>query len=107
MVVRHGRVAWFKSQGMMDREAGKAMQPGCHVSHLFHDQAHHQRRGDDALRRRRFLLDDPVSKYLPEFKNPKVLVKPATGAALHDSGNQGDHDSRSASAHVGNHLSVE
>ena len=27
----------------------------------------------------RFLLDDPVSKYLPEFKNPKVLVKPASG----------------------------
>jgi CubicO group peptidase (beta-lactamase class C family) len=26
-----------------------------------------------------FLLDDPISKYLPEFKNPKVLVKPATG----------------------------
>ena len=28
----------------------------------------------------RFLLDDPISKYLPEFKDPKVLVKPATGA---------------------------
>ena len=27
----------------------------------------------------RFLLDDPVSKYLPEFKNPKVLVKRASG----------------------------
>jgi CubicO group peptidase (beta-lactamase class C family) len=27
----------------------------------------------------RFLLEDPVSKYLPEFKNPKVLVKPASG----------------------------
>jgi CubicO group peptidase (beta-lactamase class C family) len=27
----------------------------------------------------RFLLEDPVSKYLPEFKNPKVLVKPANG----------------------------
>jgi CubicO group peptidase (beta-lactamase class C family) len=26
-----------------------------------------------------FLLEDPVSKYLPEFKNPKVLVKPASG----------------------------
>jgi CubicO group peptidase (beta-lactamase class C family) len=26
-----------------------------------------------------FLLDDPVSKYIPEFKNPKVLVKPASG----------------------------
>jgi CubicO group peptidase (beta-lactamase class C family) len=24
----------------------------------------------------KFLLDDPVSKYLPEFKNSKVLVKP-------------------------------
>src|SRR5437660_1888649 len=28
----------------------------------------------------KFLLDDPVSKYLPEFKNPRVLVKPASGA---------------------------
>jgi CubicO group peptidase (beta-lactamase class C family) len=27
----------------------------------------------------RFLLEDPISKYLPEFKNPRVLVKPATG----------------------------
>jgi CubicO group peptidase (beta-lactamase class C family) len=27
----------------------------------------------------RFLLEDPVSKYLPEFKNPKVLVKPVSG----------------------------
>jgi len=27
----------------------------------------------------RFQLDDPISKYLPEFKNPKVLVKPASG----------------------------
>jgi CubicO group peptidase (beta-lactamase class C family) len=26
-----------------------------------------------------FLLDDAVSRYLPEFKNPKVLVKPPTG----------------------------
>lgn len=26
-----------------------------------------------------FLLEDPISKYLPEFKNPKVYVKPAHG----------------------------
>jgi CubicO group peptidase (beta-lactamase class C family) len=25
------------------------------------------------------MLDDPISKYIPEFKNPKVLVKPAEG----------------------------
>jgi CubicO group peptidase (beta-lactamase class C family) len=27
LVVRRGRVAWFKPQGMMDREAGKPMRP--------------------------------------------------------------------------------
>src|SRR5712691_9239492 len=26
-----------------------------------------------------FLLDDPISAYLPEFKNPKMLVKRASG----------------------------
>jgi len=28
-----------------------------------------------------FLLDDPVSKYLPQFKKAKMLVKPASGQA--------------------------
>ena len=27
-----------------------------------------------------FLLEDPISKYLPEFKNPRVLVKPESGS---------------------------
>jgi len=27
----------------------------------------------------KFQLEDPISKYLPEFKNPRVLVKPASG----------------------------
>jgi len=27
LVVRHGQIAWFKAQGMQDREAGKAMRP--------------------------------------------------------------------------------
>ncbi len=79
LVVRHGKVAWFKSQGMMDGEAAKAMQPDamfriCSMTKpitsvavmLLYEEG-------------RFLLDDPVSKYLPEFKNPKVLVKPASG----------------------------
>ena len=107
LVVRHGKVAWFKSQGMMDREAGKAMQPDamfriCSMTKPITSVAVMM-----LYEEGRFLLDDPVSKYLPEFKNPKVLVKPAIGRALLDSGNEGDHDSRSASAHVGNHLSVE
>ena len=79
MVIRHGRVAWFKSQGMMDREAGKAMQPDamfriCSMTKPITSVAVMM-----LYEEGRFLLDDPVSKYLPEFKNPKVLVKPAKG----------------------------
>src|SRR5580765_150285 len=79
MVVRHGSVAWFKSQGMMDREAGKAMQSDamfriCSMTKPITSVAVMM-----LYEEGRFLLDDPVSKYLPEFKNPKVLVKPAKG----------------------------
>ena len=79
LVVRHGQVAWFKAQGMQDREAAKTMRPDtifriCSMSKpitsvavmMLYEEGH-------------FLLDDPVSRYLPEFKNPKVLVKPSTG----------------------------
>jgi CubicO group peptidase (beta-lactamase class C family) len=79
LVARRGHVVWFKSQGMMDREAGKPMRPDtlfriCSMTKpitsvavmMLYEEGH-------------FLLDDPISKYLPEFRNPKVLVKPATG----------------------------
>jgi len=79
LVVRRGHVVWFKPQGMMDREAGKAMRPDaifriCSMTKpitsvavmMLYEEGY-------------FLLDDPISKYLPEFKNPKVLVKPAAG----------------------------
>ncbi|MGD0467636.1 MAG: serine hydrolase domain-containing protein [Terriglobales bacterium] len=80
LVARRGHVAWFKAQGMADREAGKPMRPDsmfriCSMTKpitslavmMLYEEGH-------------FLLRDPVSKYLPEFKNPKVLVKPASGA---------------------------
>jgi CubicO group peptidase (beta-lactamase class C family) len=79
LVMRRGHVAWFKAQGTMDREANKAMRPDamfriCSMSKPITSAAVMMlyEEGD-------FLLDDPISKYLPEFKNPKVLVKPATG----------------------------
>jgi len=79
LVVRHGKVAWFKSQGMMDREAAKPMAPDamfriCSMTKPITSVAVMM-----LYEEGRFLLDDPVSKYLPEFKNPKVLVKPAKG----------------------------
>jgi CubicO group peptidase (beta-lactamase class C family) len=79
LVVRHGRVAWFKSQGMMDREAGKTMRPDamfriCSMTKPITSVAVMM-----LYEEGRFLLDDPVSKYLPEFKAPKVWVKPTSG----------------------------
>jgi CubicO group peptidase (beta-lactamase class C family) len=81
LVMRHGQVAWFKAQGMQDREAGKPMRTDtifriCSMSKpltstavmILYEEGY-------------FLLEDPISKYLPEFKNPKVLVKPPNGGA--------------------------
>src|ERR1700686_1029532 len=80
LVIRRGHVAWFKSQGMMDREASKAMPADamfriCSMTKPITSVAVMM-----LYEEGKFLLDDPVSKYLPEFKNPKVLVKPASGA---------------------------
>lgn len=79
LVVRHGHVAFFKAQGMMDREAAKPMPTDamfriCSMTKPITSVAVMM-----LYEEGKFLLDDPVSKYLPEFKNPKVLVKPASG----------------------------
>src|ERR1017187_4926999 len=79
LVIGHGHVAWSKTQGMMDREASKSMRPDamfriCSMTKPITSVAVMM-----LYEEGQFLLDDPVSKYLPEFKNPKVLVKPASG----------------------------
>lgn len=79
LVVRHGKIAYFKSQGMVDLEAGKAMPTDamfriCSMTKPITSVAVMM-----LYEEGKFLLDDPVSKYLPEFKHPKVLVKPAKG----------------------------
>lgn len=79
LVVRHGKVAWYKAQGMSDREASKAMPTDamfriCSMTKPITSTAVMM-----LYEEGKFLLDDPVSKYLPEFKNPKVLVKRASG----------------------------
>jgi CubicO group peptidase (beta-lactamase class C family) len=79
LVARHGKVVWFKSQGALDREANKPMRNDaifriCSMSKPITSLAVMMLYEDG-----RFLLEDPISKYLPEFKNPKVLVKPPNG----------------------------
>jgi CubicO group peptidase (beta-lactamase class C family) len=79
LVIRHGHVAWFKAQGMSDREAAKTMPTDamfriCSMTKPITTVAVMM-----LYEEGRFLLDDPISKYLPEFKDAKVYVKPASG----------------------------
>jgi CubicO group peptidase (beta-lactamase class C family) len=79
LVARRGQIAWLKAQGMQDREASKPMPTDaifriCSMSKAITSLAVMM-----LYEEGNFLLDDPVSKYIPEFRNPKVLVKPASG----------------------------
>lgn len=79
LVMRHGQVAFFKAQGMADRESAKPMQRDsifriCSMTKPITSVA-----AMILYEEGRFLLDDPLSKYLPEFKDMKVLVKPSAG----------------------------
>ena len=80
LVARRGRVAHFDARGVMDIEARKPMQrnamfriasmtkPVTSVAvMMLHEEG-------------RFLLDDPVSKFIPEFRSVRV-VKPGTKPA--------------------------
>jgi CubicO group peptidase (beta-lactamase class C family) len=81
MIVRHGQVAWLDARGQADREAGKPMQPDtlfriCSMTKPITSVAVMM-----LYEEGKFLLADPVARYQPEFRNAKVLVKPATGPA--------------------------
>ncbi|HWR50427.1 MAG TPA: serine hydrolase domain-containing protein [Bryobacteraceae bacterium] len=73
LVARKGRIAWLKAQGAMDKEAGTPMRPDaifriCSMSKPITSAAVMM-----LYEEGKFLLSDPVSKYLPEFKDPKTL----------------------------------
>jgi len=79
LVTRHGKVAYLKSFGMMDIEAGKPMRNET----LFRIASMTKPITSAAImmlyEEGHFLLNDPVSKYIPEFKNPKVLISTMKG----------------------------
>jgi CubicO group peptidase (beta-lactamase class C family) len=75
MVARRGKVAHFECFGMMDKKLNKAMRPDTIFRiysmskpitsvavMMLYEEGH-------------FQLNDPVSKFIPEFKDVKVFVK--------------------------------
>ena len=74
LVARRGQIAWFHAQGLMDIEGNKPMQkdaifrvfsmskPICGAAILM------------LLEEGKVRLNDPVSKFIPEFRGSNVAV---------------------------------
>lgn len=78
LVAREGRVVDVKTYGVQD--AGKPMRPDT-IFRIFSMSKPITSVGVMMLYEEgRLLLTDPVSKYIPSFKNPKVLVRGEGGA---------------------------
>jgi CubicO group peptidase (beta-lactamase class C family) len=76
LVASHGKIAYFKALGMADRDAKRPMRTDnifriCSMSKPITSVA-----VMTLYEEGRFLLSDPVSDYIPEFKNMKVLDPP-------------------------------
>jgi CubicO group peptidase (beta-lactamase class C family) len=76
LVARHGKIAYFKAVGMADRDAQKPMRTDsifrmCSMSKPITSVAVMM-----LYEEGRFTLNEPVSDFLPEFKNMKVLDPP-------------------------------
>jgi CubicO group peptidase (beta-lactamase class C family) len=81
IIMREGKVAYFKTHGMMDRERKIPMPKDaifriCSMSKPITSTAVMM-----LYEEGKFLLSDPVSKFIPEFKNPRVLKKTPNGDA--------------------------
>ncbi len=76
LIARHGKVVYFKAVGMADRDAKKPMQTNsifriCSMSKPITTAAVMM-----LYEEGKFSLSQPVSDFLPEFKNMKVLDPP-------------------------------
>ena len=79
LVARKGKVVQYKAYGEMDVETGKAMSNDA----IFRLASMTKALTSTAImilyEEGNFLLSDPVSKYIPEFKNPQVIVPSSSG----------------------------
>ncbi len=73
MIVRNGKIVYHQAYGYSDVENKKPLQK----DHIFRIASQTKAIASLAVmmlwEEGKFLLDEPVSKYIPEFKNPQVL----------------------------------
>lgn len=74
LVARNGKIVYYKSFGMADNQAKRAMKR----DDIFRIASQSKAITSTAVmmlwEEGKFRLDDPISKYIPEFKNPQVLT---------------------------------
>ena len=75
IILRHGKVAYFKAFGQMDRERKKPMQKDT-IFRIYSMTKAIVTAGAMMLwEEKKFGLDDPLSMHLPEYKDPRVWTK--------------------------------
>lgn len=74
LVARRGKVAYFEALGEMDREAGKPMATDAIFRIASMSKPVTSTAAMILLEEGRFLLDDPVSRFIPGFAEMKVAV---------------------------------
>ncbi len=74
LVARRGKIVYFKAFGMADNASGRSMK----TDDIFRIASQSKAITATAVmmlwEEGKFRLDDPISKFIPEFKNPKVLT---------------------------------
>jgi CubicO group peptidase (beta-lactamase class C family) len=86
LIARHGKIAYFETYGMADREANRPMAKDSIFRMYSMTKAVVAVSVMTLYEEGRFSLHDPISKFLPEFKNMKVAVEQTsrTVPAEHD-----------------------
>ncbi|MEJ2702564.1 MAG: serine hydrolase [Sedimentisphaerales bacterium] len=73
LVARRGKIVFFKAYGMADNQSHRTLQ----TDDIFRIASQSKAITSTAVmmlwEEGKFKLDDPISKYIPEFKNPQVL----------------------------------
>jgi CubicO group peptidase (beta-lactamase class C family) len=79
-VSRKGRTELLRAYGMQDREAEKQMETDSIFRLASMSKAVTTVAALMLYEEGKFMLNDPISKYIPEFKNPVVAVAPTADA---------------------------
>jgi len=73
LVARNGKIVYYSAKGLADVESGKAMSKDAIFRIASQTKAITSTAVMMLWEEGKFRLDDPISKFIPEFKNPQVF----------------------------------